>query len=135
VNTDFFVASPEEIAAIDVPARPAGVKFLAAKHVDPLKIEHLERIVTGSSTAPPPPARDAGPGGPWIVEVPERLEAALAKAPRSALGDVSRRWVASEEWKLDGGTAPKLERFLGELAQLCSRAQAVKKRVWLWMTV
>ena len=113
--TDFFIAAPSDIKALDISQSPVGsFPGLQAKNTDPVKIVRLQCCIDGRTFEEHMPlvdemyeklVRDGGQEGPWIFRVPQILCDALASASPADIDRYGKAWAATEEWTTDGGTA------------------------------
>ena len=140
--TDFFVATPAEVKALDITQTPAtSVRCLRAQRTDPVKIVQLQCCIDGASFAERMPLldtmlmRQAGEEGPWIFKLPEVLESRLATASADELDRFGKLWAATEEWTRDGGTPQIIVPFLAAIAQFAVEARAQKRSVYIWMSL
>jgi hypothetical protein len=138
--TDFFIATPAEVQALDIAQTPAtSIRCLRAKRTDPVKIVQLHCCIEGGSFEQAMPlldtmlVRDAGQEGPWIFRLPEVLEGRLASASAADIDRFGKAWAATEEWTRDGGTPQTIVPFLGAIAQFAVDARAQQRSVYVWM--
>jgi hypothetical protein len=138
--TDFFIATPAEVQALDIAHGPsANGQCLRAKRTDPVKIIQLQCCIEGVPFEQRLPlldemmVRDGGEEGPWIFRLPDVLQSRLASASQQEIQQFGRAWAATEEWTRDGGTPDLIVPFLGEIAQLASQATAQQRSVFVWM--
>jgi hypothetical protein len=140
--TDFFIADPADIETLDISRSPIG-EFAAieGKRTDPVKIVRLQCCIDGSTFEERMPqlnemlVREAAEDGPWIYRVPPALCEALASARAADLDRYGRAWAATEEWTLDGGTPAEIVPYLGQIAQLASRAKAEQMSLFIWTSL
>jgi hypothetical protein len=140
--TDFFIATPAEVQALDITQSPAtSVRCLRAKRTDPVKIVQLMCCIDGVPFKERLPlldtmfVRDAGEEGPWILRLPEVLESQLATASKDELDRFGKSWAATEEWTRDGGTPQIIVPFLAAIAQFAVEARAQQRSVYIWMSL
>lgn len=140
--TDFFIATPAEVQALDITQTPAtSVRCLRAQRTDPVKIVQLQCCIDGAPFAERMPlldtmlVRQAGEDGPWVFQLPEILESRLATAGANELDRFGKLWAATEEWTRDGGTPQIIVPFLAAIAQFAVEARAQKRSVYIWMSL
>lgn len=137
--TDFFIATPAEVEALDIARGPsANGQCLRAKRTDPVKIVQLQCCIEGVPFEQRLPLLDemmmrGGEEGPWIFRVPNTLQSRLASASEQDIRQFGRAWAATEEWTRDGGTPENIVPFLQEIARLASQATAQQRSVFIWM--
>jgi hypothetical protein len=140
--TDFFIATPPEVQALDIAQTPATtVRCLRAKCTDPVKIVQLQCCIDGASFEERMPllnkmlVRQAGEEGPWIFQLPEVLATRLASASTDELDRFGRAWAATEEWQRDRGTPQTIVPFLTAIAQFAVEARTQNRSVYIWMSL
>jgi hypothetical protein len=161
--TDYFAATPEQAAAVDIQTGPTGPTdgsarqdrpsvdgsttaprrvqdVLAVKGFEPtVTMATLEGILTGAEVMEiiesdaEPLIADDGPEGPWLVTLRPQLQAALVSTPPGGWRAVAERWVATEE--LVGTPASVAVSFLEELAALARRASDRDQQLYCWMSL
>ena len=135
VYTDFFVASPDEAAALDVAAGPVGLPTLRSRGVEYVKLSILDSILTGvPDRFPEEIAEDAGQES-WEAALAEPLAAALASLTPEEVRSVSRQWSQTDELRMDRWTDEDTSQFLNGLRELASRARSERKRLYLWVSL
>ena len=135
VYTDFFVALPDEAAALDVQVGPLGLPTIQAKSVHHVKLAILDEILTGVPDRFPEDIAEYTGGDSFIYALAEPLVEALAALSPEEAQDAARRWSQAEDWKLDGWTTEEVHDFLEELRELAIRARSERKRLYLWVSV
>jgi hypothetical protein len=151
--TDFFLASPEREAALDVqPGGPEGqFPTVSGKNVDQVKLATLLQILRGverssdetaAITRQLPMVWRSDEEGPWVFRLPTELRDVLAAVPPQ-LQDVACSWSLTEEWRLDSGLGPteqslqylvdELAQFLTELRALAVRSASGEGTLYLWL--
>jgi len=140
--TDFFIATPAEVQALDIAQTPArSFRCLRAKRADPVKIVQLQCCIDGGSFEQRMPLldtmliRQAGHEGPWVFRLPDVLESRLAAASTEEIDHFGRAWAATEEWSRDGGTPQTIVPFLAAIAQFAAEARAQQRSVYIWMSL
>lgn len=160
--TDYFAATPDQAAAVDIrtgPTKPAEESarqdipsvdgtvrtpqriedVLAVTGVEPtVTMATLEAILTGADDMDiieggGEPIADGGPEGPWLVALRPQLQVALLATPPGGWQAVAERWVATEE--LVGTPASAAVSFLEELAVLARRASDGDQRLYCWVSL
>jgi hypothetical protein len=161
--TDYFAATPEQAAAVDIQTGPTGPAdesarqdrpsvdgstraprrvedVLAVKGFEPtVTMATLEGILTGAEfmeiieSDAEPVIADGGPDGPWLVMIRAQLQAALVSTPPGGWRAVAERWAATE--KMVGTPASVAVAFLEELAGLARRASDRDQRLYCWMSL
>jgi hypothetical protein len=153
---DFFLASAEELAALDTrygpwPLReaadgPGGESLLPvveAKGAMDVELATLERILHGESVDdveavvdliqdPVSQEPEADPEA-WISPVSDRLVAALRSSDEAQLTDAAEQWVATEE--MSGWSRDDAAQLLLALSALCRRGQTEQRGVYRWFTL
>jgi hypothetical protein len=140
--TDFFIATPTEVQALNIALSPAtSVRCLRAKRTDPVKIVQLMCCIDGVPFSERLPifntmlVRDAGEEGPWIFRLPESLESRLATASPDEVDRFGALWAATEEWIRDGGTPQTVVPFLAAIVQFAIEARSKEQSVYIWMSL
>lgn len=160
--TDYFAATPEQAAAVDIRTGPTGPAdesarqdafsvdgttrtppriedVLAVTGVEPtVTMATLEAILTGAEDmdiieGDVESIANGGPEGPWLVALRPQLQAALLLTPPGGWQAVAERWVATEE--LVGTPASAAVSFLEELAALARRASDRGQRLYCWVSL
>jgi hypothetical protein len=161
--TDYFAATTEQAAAIDIRTGPTGPADESARQDPPsgdgttraprriedvltvtgieptVTMATLEAILAGADdidiieSDAEPIIADGGPEGPWLVTLRPQLQAALLSTPPGGWPAVAERWVATEE--LVGTPASAAVSFLEELAALARRASDRDQRLYCWMSL
>ena len=147
---DFFLATDEELAVLDVRYPPSALppggptlRVVEAKGVMDVELATLECILHGESIDDldavvdliQDPVRQEPESDPeaWISPVSDRLVAALGSADEARLGSAAETWVTTEEmggWSRDDAVS-----LLVALSALCRRGQAEERRVYRWFSL
>jgi hypothetical protein len=133
--SDFFLASREEVARLDMRAGPGELPHVAARHIDPVKLETLESLLTREPGHALAPIRNGGEDGPWVFPIGGGIAPALAKLDDARRSDVAARWAATPESRMDGATPEALGAFLKELTALAQRGAQEGRSIYLWLSV
>jgi hypothetical protein len=158
--TDYFTATPERVAAIDIrtgPTGPANLQetpsveraaeaskpiedVLAVSGVEPgVTMATLEAILTGADSmeiidqGSTEPIADGGPDGPWLVALRPPLQEELLTVPPDGWNAVAERWAATAE--LSDMPADMAVSFLEKLAALARRASELGQRLYCWVSL
>ena len=130
--TDFFMASPSELAAWDLgPPHLTFESTLQCVGVDPVKLENLASLM-GLTPLELAPQRDEGERG-LLFRLPGPLLDGLASLKDGSLAELSELWAATEEWTKVQGVSADLVEHLRGLRELASDARRARKDVYLWM--
>jgi hypothetical protein len=138
--TDYFIATPTDIAECDFEESPSSrFPTFCAKRTDVVKLLGLQSLLSGISTETllksldelviPSPSPEEGP---WVFRVPEDVVSALSTASPQDLTRLASEWANTEEWKLDGGTPDNIGELLVGLSGLFRRAKSEGKNAYLW---
>ena len=138
----FFLATDDELAAVDVRMGPAHDGVEANGGMD-VELATLECILHGESIDDvdavveliQDPVRQEPEADPeaWISPVSDRLVAALGSADEARLARAAEAWVATEE--MDGWSRDDAASLLVTLGELSRRGQAEQRRVYRWFSL
>jgi hypothetical protein len=138
----FFLATDEELAAVDIRMGPAhpGVDVNGVMDVE---LATLESILHGESLDDADavveliqdPVRQEPEADPeaWISPLSDRLVTALGSADEARLAGAAGPWVATEE--MEGWTRDEAASLLAALGDLCRRGQAERRQVYRWFSL
>ena len=139
--THLFAATSAELATLPLRegARDWPGAVLAGGITD-LHLAALEEVLCGGDPAilyerEPEWVREAGPDGPWVMQVPPPLAQALARLAPSDLPTVAARWAATDELAAPQVSPADLEPLLAELLTLAHAAEAQGRTVYLWVSL
>ncbi|CAN5887908.1 hypothetical protein BH23PLA1_BH23PLA1_31520 [soil metagenome] len=133
LRTDFFLAGLADLARMDLIEGPRYFPMVPARRADPLTIADLDTALTGVPERLPLVIREAGAEGPWVALLDEQFCQSLAHADRPTRKAVADRWADSEGWEAGIGPPEDLPTLLDDLADLCRRAMAEEKKVFVWI--
>ena len=133
--TDFFIAHPDAIWALNDNLSCEQFSHVQAKRVDPIKIATLDEILTQEPDHVPDPIRQAYDGDISIVAIRQALADKLAELSDEEVPQVALAWAATEEWQLDGGTTDDLADWLVQAKTLAKQAQATSLRMYVRISV
>lgn len=108
--------------------------------VDLLMLCNLESILTGSDWEKvfedfyTDPVQDAGPDGPLIYKVSEKLLQVLPALNSEALLSCADKWSETDEWTLRQEVPEEIVNVLHSLSGLAKHAVAEGKKLYLLTT-
>lgn len=141
ILTDFFIASPAELASRNLqllPHQENGLQTVEAKNIDPTALALWEEVLTGIR----PPELDyqtslagifnGGPDGAWVGIVRNELVAAIASASDDQLMDVAVAWAREERMEDE---EVEIAQLFKELRALAIEARASRRQMYLWTSL
>lgn len=136
--TDFFIATPLELASLDDEQLPAQVlRGEQFKGVDQVKLARLDTALTGVEFSVAIGAidlvRQVSDEGPWTTTVREDVTRRLAELADGDVDGVAERWLNTEEMRLDRWTLPDARFVIERLRGLASDALGGDRRMFHWV--
>ncbi len=143
ILSDFFVASPEQIATDQFESGPAGsYPTVESKGITEIELEELLQILRTGNVGNPLPLRDDFPlvltcpsEEAWVFGCPSDLRDALAGATENNLADYASRWAATEQSGFHRFDETSLLSLLADLADLSRQAQTRNESLYLWISL
>lgn len=130
VITDFFMATPEDLAKIppeNLSAIYDEFSVVYAKKVDPTKLVTLESIIEKKELNEDEieiPEPILATEDEWVFPVSEVITQALATWTPSELEEYATVWANTGEWQFDGGTPENIFPLLQEMSDLVKTAKS-----------
>ncbi|MDP2316580.1 MAG: hypothetical protein Q8P41_27045 [Pseudomonadota bacterium] len=144
ILTDFFVATREEVENFDFTEMPRErFPTLQTKGLDPVKMATLHTILVGADLDDvesvvariPEPIHEEEDGELVVFALPEAIVHGLADLDDNEASRLAERWVATEEFKMEGWTRADIDPVLSELRTFMEEAVRSEKDVFLWVCV
>ncbi len=138
ILTDFFIATPDELANLEDASSPAQqLQGILAKRVDQVKIAKLDGILRGvpftDSLRSLELIKEASEDGPWTTTIPPQLTAALAALTDDQAVLTAQQWATAEEFAADLWTPADVADFLSQLRALARSAVATRREMYHWL--
>jgi hypothetical protein len=136
--SDIVAATRDEADAIDLASPEPLAGAIVTNAVDPVKLAKLEGILTGATFEEMLSDIVGGyrrtvDDETWLVGVRPQLVDALASLGGTPPSDLATRWAATDEWRLDGGTAENLRPLVSALTRLAAEARDTGRELYLRM--
>ncbi len=141
-HSDFIVADRDAGAAIAAATNPSAVwqTLEGWKGVDAIKLATLCFIISEQQGSIDEivalsfefvPVEGNPDEGPWVHELPARIQSALASLPPGRFATVAAQWCATEEMTMDGWSQADAETFLRQIQSLVQGAVSENRTVFL----
>jgi hypothetical protein len=139
VLSDVVTATRDEADMIDLSSPEPLAGALLANGLDPVKLARLEGLLTGATFDELLGDLTGGyrrtvDNETWLVGVRRQLTDALASADVAGARDLAAGWAATDEWRLDRGSAASLEPIVARLISLAGEARGSGRELYLRMT-
>lgn len=136
--TDFFVATPEDLAKIS-PDKLSGIydefRVIQANQVDPVKLASLQAIIENKFFEE---IELSNPilefGEQWIIPVSDVIIKKLTNCTSQELEVYADKWSKTEEWQLDEATTEDIVQLLQKISDLAKSAKSSDK-IFIFMSV
>ncbi len=142
ILTDFFAATRAEVEAFDFAEMPQEhfptVQF---KGLDPVKMATLHTLLIGADihdveavvARMPEPLHEEDGGELVVFALPDAVVRGLADLDDNGAARLAERWIATEEFKMEGWTRADMDPVLSELRTFMEDAVRSAREVFLWV--
>lgn len=144
ILTDFFAARRDEVETYDFTEMPRErFPTLQTKGLDPVKMATLHTLLIGEDIHDvesvvariPEPIHEDDDGDLVVFALPDAIVRGLADLDDNGAARLAERWVATEEFKMEGWTRADIDPVLAELRTFMEEAVRTERDVYLWVCV
>lgn len=144
ILTDFFAATRAEVDTFDFSEMPQEYfPTLQLKGLDPVKMATLHTLLIGADIHDvesvvariPEPIHEEDAGDLVVFALPDAIVRGLADLDDNGTARLAERWVATEEFKMEGWTRADVDPVLNQLRTFMEEAIRAEKDVFLWVCV
>jgi len=139
ILSDFFIATPEELSALDVNKSPGlYLPSMLASDVGIDQIRELSAILYAEVTGGPRFLPNWPPPGPpndevCILPIPLVIAHVLAEADDWYLAELAGAWDEATGWSAHGVSPDLVASLVREMAALARNAKETGRGVYVWL--